>query len=342
MLGIVFLLLLDVGQLRAGDNREREKELRSQFRSSVIDTYPEQAEEFSKTVGLFSYPGIVKRDFSTFNAEQHSVVLIHGLDEPGKVWNSLAPELLKNDFNVWLMRYPNDQPVTESAQLFFEELANLNKAGIAQISVVAHSMGGLISRELLTSPKLNYSAALKRGELPSVTTLIMVGTPNHGSQLARLSAFTEMRDQFVRILRGEGSLLAPILDGGGEAKIDLLPGSRFLTELNARPLPAGVDMLVIAGILTPWDKEDVQRWTGKLNNRSNSSEKQRWVDSLGQTMNKMSHGIGDGLVSLESARIEGVPMLTVAGTHLSMIRNVSSSSQRTPPAVPLILDHLKK
>lgn len=342
LLGFVLILLLDVGLLLAGDYREWERPLRSQLRSSVIDAFPEQAEEFSKTVGLFSYPGMIKRDFSSFNSGQRSVVLIHGLDEPGKVWSSLAPELLENDFNVWLMRYPNDQPVTESAQLFFEELKLLSKAGVDQISIVAHSMGGLVSRELLTSQKLDYPSTLKRGELPFVTTLIMVGTPNHGSQLARFSVFTEMRDQFFRILRGEGSLLTPILDGGGEAKIDLLPESRFLSELNARSHPAGVDMLVIAGIVTPWDKEDVQRWTGKLSNRKNSIEKQQWVDSLDRVMNRMSQGLGDGLVSLDSARLEGVPILTVTGTHMSMIRNVSSNSRRIPPAVPLIVNYLKR
>ncbi|NIO09464.1 MAG: acetyltransferase, partial [Deltaproteobacteria bacterium] len=54
--------------------------------------------------------------------------------------------------------------------------------------------------------------------MPAVTALIMVGTPNHGSQLARLRVFTEMRDQLARLTKGEINWLGGILDGAGEAK----------------------------------------------------------------------------------------------------------------------------
>jgi hypothetical protein len=47
-------------------------------------------------------------------------------------------------------------------------------------------------------------------------------------------------------------------------------------------------------------------------------------------------------VTVESARLEGVPHRTVDGTHLSMIRNITSDSRRIPPAVPIIIDQLKR
>ena len=46
--------------------------------------------------------------------------------------------------------------------------------------------------------------------------------------------------------------------------------------------------------------------------------------------------IGDGLVSLPSARLPDVPLTRVSGNHLSIIRNLSESSQRVPPALPVI------
>jgi hypothetical protein len=55
----------------------------------------------------------------------------------------------------------------------------------------------------------------------------------------------------------------------------------------------------------------------------------------------MTHGLGDGLVTVESTRLEGVPHRTVDGTHLSMIRNITSDRRRTPPAVTIIIDYLK-
>jgi hypothetical protein len=59
-------------------------------------------------------------------------------------------------------------------------------------------------------------------------------------------------------------------------------------------------------------------------------------------MISMTHGLGDGLVTVESARLEGVPHRIVSGTHLSMIRNITINNPRVPPAVPIIIDHLKK
>ena len=212
-----------------------------------------------RRIGISSSEGVQTRK---------SVVLVHGLDDPGKVWQNLAPELVKEDFNVWLMHYPNDQPIVESARLFFEELKGLKQLGIQRISIVAHSMGGLVSREMLTSPEIDYRRSAKNGQVPEVATLIMVGTPNHGSQMARFRVFTEMRDHLARLTKGEAAWLGAIFDGAGEAKIDLLPGSRFLTELNARPHPEGWIMLIIAGITSPWNESDINRWIDNITQKN--------------------------------------------------------------------------
>jgi pimeloyl-ACP methyl ester carboxylesterase len=334
------LLLVGLWQLFTSIYREEEKELRRQLRETVKENFPEQTARFSQTIGLFFFETDRKTPRGAA-ADRKSVVLIHGLDDPGQVWQSLAPALVKENFNVWLMQYPNDQPVVESARLFFEALQGLKQRGIDRISVVAHSMGGLVSREMLTRPEIQYYLSENNRKVPAVTALIMVGTPNHGSQLARLRVFTEMRDQLARMTKGEINWLGSIIDGAGEAKIDLLPGSRFLTALNARPHPQGVDMLIIAGIASPWNESDIHRWVGDFR-KNVSDDKQKWVDELGKNMIAMTHGLGDGLVTVESTRLEGVPHRTVDGTHLSMIRNIASDSQRIPPAVPIIIDQLKR
>lgn len=47
------------------------------------------------------------------------VLLIHGLDEPGRVWLNLAPVLDDKGYTVMFMSYPNDQKIRASAGLFF-------------------------------------------------------------------------------------------------------------------------------------------------------------------------------------------------------------------------------
>jgi pimeloyl-ACP methyl ester carboxylesterase len=335
---VAVLLLIGLWQVFTNLYKEEEKTLRSRVRETVKAKFPEQAAEFAQTIGLFHF-NTGKQVSDVTGQFNRSVVLVHGLDDPGKVWQVLAPELAKQAFDVWLLHYPNDQPVVESAHLFFDELKQLTQLGTHRIAIVAHSMGGLVSREMLTVPELAYAQAAEARLVPRVEMLIMVGTPNHGSQVARFRVLAEVRDHFARLSRGNTIWLGVILDGAGEAKIDLLPNSRFLAELNARPHPAGVDMLIIAGIASPWNDNDINRWVSNVRQQV-PTDQQAQVDALGNYMISMTHGLGDGLVTVESTRLEGIPHLTVDGTHLSIIRNITNNSQRTPPAVPIIVDRL--
>ena len=338
-IGVIFLLL-GLWHVVTNYYREEEKSLRRQLRESVKESFPEHTADFFRTFGLFYFPP--DRQVPEAVLLSHpSVVLVHGLDDPGKVWQNLTPALVEEDCNVWLMNYPNDQPIAESAQFFFEQMKELKKIGIQRISIVAHSMGGLVSREMLTSPEIAYQRSVKDGAVPAVTALTMVGTPNHGSQLARFRVFAEWRDHFARLKKGQASWLGTVLDGAGEAKIDLLPESRFLTELNARPHPAGVDQNIIAGMTSPWNESEIRSWVDQWGQNMSDDRKQQ-IDALGNYLISMTHGLGDGLVSVESTRLDGVPHRTVEGTHLSMIRNITKGSRRVPPAVPIIVQRLKQ
>ncbi len=331
LLGL-YLLLTHIYQ-------EEEKALRSTIRKTVKETFPDRAEKYSETIGLFRQVadhGASKPD----KVPGRNVVLIHGLDDPGKVWQDLTPALLQEGYDVWQFEYPNDQPLGESAALFFDELHALKSHGIEHIDIVAHSMGGLISRELLTSPDIDYSRFIEEQQVPRIDTLIMVGTPNHGSPMVRLRFFAEMRDQFTRLVRGQTEWLTFIFDGAGEAKIDLLPGSRFLEELNSRPYPEGVEQFIIAGVTSPWSEEELVGFLdGYTENLPGlSAEDLRAIKTAAASM---TDGLGDGLVSVESTRLPGITHTTVPGTHLSMIRNVTPNSERIPPAIPIIIKQLQ-
>lgn len=333
LLGGLWLLVTDA-------YREEEKELRTQLREAVKERFPEETSTFSRTFGLVPFES--DRQTCGGGASDRTVaVLIHGLDDPGKVWRSLAPELCGQGVDVWLMLYPNDQPIVESAAFLFEELKGLRDRGIDRVSLVAHSMGGLVSREMLTSPEIEYAESARGGDVPAVAALIMVGTPNHGSSLVRLRVLAEARDQLARLTRGEASWLGGVLDGAGEAKIDLLPGSRFLAALNRRPHPEGLEMLIIAGVASPWGESEIDGWIEELRQEA-SGDQEETLEELGASLVSLTDGMGDGLVSIESTRLEGIDHRTVEGTHLTMIRNVMEESERIPPAVPIIAERLTR
>ena len=166
----------------------------------------------------------------------------------------------------------------------------------------------------------------------------MAGTPNHGSELARFRFFMEIRDQANLIMEGEGHWLQFLLDGTGAAGVDLIPGSTFLTRLNSRLHPDGVDLHVIAGILSPWSDYKIKSFMGKLGTYMPNDKK---LDGFESALKKMNNTIGDGLVTIESARLENVPLTQVKGSHMTMIRNLTQESKRVPPAIPVILDILK-
>lgn len=292
---IALVVLVTGWQITRSFWTEEEKQLRTQIRNGFEQQFSDEIKHSKKRFGLEA--------FNPHRVDARHIILIHGLDDPGKVWMNLAPVLAALNHNVWIMTYPNDQPVKESAVFFNQQLQLLKQKGIREVTVIAHSMGGLVSREVLTHPDSQCNNS--KCHRSHIRELIMVGTPNHGSELARFRTFAEIREQTSRFIEGDAHWLDWIADGAGEAGIDLLPESRFLQELNQRPLPENTDFFIIAGIVA--DQEE----------------------------------IGDTLVSLDSAMLDGIPFEVVSGNHLSMIRNVTESSQRIPPAIPIITKRLE-
>lgn len=269
------------------------------------------------------------RSVSPYDSSRQNILLVHGLDDPGKVWMNLAPYLDRRGYNVWIVTYPNDQSIRQSADFLFRQLQQLQQNGIGRVTVIAHSMGGLVTREMLTAPKWRCAQNTLCNR-PSIPLLIMLGTPNHGSALAHLRGFAEVREQIARVVEGQANLLDPLVDGSGEAGEELIPGSDFLTTLNSRPHPAATRYYVIAGVIGDAQRQSLnaflhQHFSG-----------QTLGENLGKTLDDALQQLGDGLVSVDSAKLTGVPLKIVDATHLSMIRNISKSSQRIPPAIPLI------
>jgi len=203
-------------------------------------------------------------------------------------------------------------------------------------------MGGLVSRDYLTNPALDYRKRLQEGSVPRIRTLVMVGTPNQGSPMARFRLVAEAREQWTRFLRGDGELLGAMTDGDGEAGQDLLPGSELLIALNARELPRDVRFTIVAGCVSPLGEEDLanaaSHWQQSLPGFLHGS-----VGQVEHQLAEVANGMGDGVVSLASSRLPGVDDHTaVRGNHISMLQGDGTPRHEVPPAVPIILDRVRQ
>lgn len=282
------------------------------------------------------------------------VLMLHGLDEPGTGWDDLAPHLLRAGYQVIWFDYPNDGPIAASTDLVGAGLKRLHAAGVREVDIIGHSMGGLVGRDLLTRAEWyggDGGGGSAQSGLPAVKRLIIMSAPNHGSVLAPLQPIAEAREQLSRAIddtqNPAAGLINSYADGAGEAAIDLAPGSRFLTDLNARPLPRNVAITNIIAVLLPEDEQQaLVKRAGELAAWMNVECSPR----VGEMITQLGVCLGDGLVSAKSAELEGVAdTVRVRADHRSMIRAWHLlPEQDTPaltrpeetPAAPIILERL--
>lgn len=325
--------------------RRQSRALRARLRALVVGWFPEDAAAAMGGYGLWVATGenaFARPDADTL--KDHVVVLVHGLDEPGDLWAQMTPALLKAGHVVMEFRYPNDQPIVDSAVELDAAMGELDGLGVKRVSLVTHSMGGLVSRQMLTSSACYAGRGSGREGRPNVDRLIMIGTPNHGSALARLHVVSEVRDQISRALSGDGLLFGAVYDGAGEAQLDLLPDSPFLAALNARPHPEGVAMTIIAGRASPVTPAALMKLetalSGKLHGRLGAAADSS-LSWLTRALAETADGVGDGCVSIESARLVGVDdFVIVEANHVSLVRQVIDGLGKTPPAIAVVLDRL--
>lgn len=333
--------------------------------SAVVERFnralEEAKQEHDATLGVFLYApncntalGPWERPASGTALPPRVVLLVHGLDEGGGIWDNAAPALADAGHIVLRFNYPNDQPIPASADLLAAALRDLRTRDVRTVDLVGHSMGGLVARDVLTRPDYYNADARGRNGWPAIERFIMLGTPNNGAPLAPLRGAMEVRDQFVRWMNSEhkasSGLLGFMVDGGGEAGDDLRPDSAFLTTLNARPLPTHLAITIVIGEIAPkgrtrlvsaLDSPYIRRVIGE-------DKAERWKAGT----NGLWHDVGDGVVPTASADLQGVAdIVRVQADHRSMIRvlepleaarDALGMDNPTPPAIPIILERLAR
>jgi pimeloyl-ACP methyl ester carboxylesterase len=288
--GLVVLAGVFFWVLWSERNPEDERDIRIAFREQLETWFPEAMTAPSGVYGWTRHADPPDAPVT--------VVLVHGLDEPGDIWDDVIPALADEPIGLWELRYPNDQAIDRSGAYLADIWSSLPPT--RPVILIGHSMGGLVAREFVGVWRHPANAPSRVAGAP-VQAVFLVATPNHGSEWARLRSWLELRDQYVNAQEREFSLFASMRDGAGVAKVDLRPGSEFLRELNQRPWPEGVAVRLIAGDLM--DEGTLRRGLESLLEQA-PNEVSRKI--LNQWWHKLAGRLGDGVVTVESVRLEGL------------------------------------
>jgi len=309
----------------AESDPQGERELRVLVQDQLHEWFPEEMGPASGVYGLFL------RSAKAPDGVAPRAVLVHGLDEPGNIWDDLVPALGEAGFEVWEFRYPNDQGIDRSADLLAEHWPQLETD--RPVMLIGHSMGGLVVRDFVSRLRHPEGAA-SAVDGPAVAGVILVGTPNQGSEWARLRVWLELREQLAPGADGRFSLFAGLRDGTGAAKIDLRPGSAFLTELAEREWPTRVPVRIIGGVLL----EPPPSMTAGLESIGDDLVSPELDTALRSWWADIGDGLGDGVVPVASLTLQDAPPpILVPASHRGMLVRFFASDPE-PPAISHIID----
>ena len=196
------------------------------------------------------------------------LLLIHGIIGDTEEMASFSQELVaRGSFDLVLtFDYENlITPIEDTSRALARALET--EAGVEagqRLVILAHSMGGLVAR--------HYIECRKGAEL--VDALLMAGTPNAGSEIARLTKYRDYGVLLLGFAINSGWALeasTAVLTGLKATKTvthtleQMLPDSTFLGLLEDAPDP-GVPYRILAGDLTHYltERAGAQRLMDKL------------------------------------------------------------------------------
>ena len=237
------------------------------------------------------------------------VLLVHGADASPAVFGDLERHLRMARFRIGTFAYPNDDAIDASGVQLARRLRQWHARNpTATVDIVAHSMGGLVARYMLETPGLDPG---------NVGKLIMLGTPNQGSQLA-VARFLLDLGGYVRRGFTKNALIGMLTDGNGEAGYDMRPGSEFLDELNARKRNPHVRYHMILGTSGPVSVTGFDA----LRSRAEKLTPRPLRGWLRQTMGSLDEVLatrGDGAVALSRGKLAGVTPVLLPLDHMGLV-----------------------
>jgi pimeloyl-ACP methyl ester carboxylesterase len=237
-----------------------------------------------------------------YDPDKRVIVLVHGLASSPEAWVNLANELLgeselRDHYQIWQVFYPTNMGILASRARIDEALRitfnHFDPEGTHRASreavLVGHSMGGVISRLLVSSsgdqvmqrmlqalppeqaealaqePRVRELAVFK--PLPYVGRAVFMAAPHRGAELSdawpirlvrraiRLpfTVLNDASDLFQRNSLDETTLQQVGFRGGrpSTGPDDLSPGSLFMQATSDLPIEAGLPYHTIVGVRDP-------------------------------------------------------------------------------------------
>jgi pimeloyl-ACP methyl ester carboxylesterase len=215
------------------------------------------------------------------------VLVIHGLKDAPATWTPMlnalrGDEEIRRNYQFWFYSYPSGYPYPYSASILRRELDAIEKRFPLRkkMVVIGHSMGGCISRLLLTdtgeklwlelfkkppgevqlSPQSRklFTDALIFRHRPEIGRVIFISAPLRGSDLAsnwmgRVGSMLVKAPSTLRNAGSEAMKLAPFQRDELRLKripnsVDTLaPNNRFVKAVQTIPITPGVPYHVISG-----------------------------------------------------------------------------------------------
>ena len=266
------------------------------------------------------------------------VVLIHGYNSNIQATEALLRPARRAGLRCAGFAYPNDQSLDDSAELLSQELKRFaRQEPSCRVSLVTHSMGGLVARACIEDRRLDPG---------NVDQLIMVAPPTHGSILAQYAVATDLWEHWINRRSGSPWRRAKdsVVDGLGEASADLTPGSRFLVELNARRRNPSVCYSLVLGSGAPISDERltwVRTRAKKALETCRAEKSAARLDRCLADLEQVVTGKGDGVVALRRAKLAGVTDVTVLDFgHLEVASE--SKTRAAQQAQQVVLNRLLK
>ncbi|RBP38034.1 alpha/beta hydrolase family protein DUF915 [Roseimicrobium gellanilyticum] len=149
------------------------------------------------------------------------VVFVYGIGGSPQDWRYFIGNFDRSKYQLWFFHYPSGMRLARVSSALALSLRTLkHRYGFPQCYVVAHSMGGLVSRAAI-------SKAIADEGVNFIPKFVSISTPWGGHKAA---------ESGIRYLK------KPV-----PSWLDVKPGSDFLHSLYATPLPAGTTHDLIYG-----------------------------------------------------------------------------------------------